>query len=161
MSKILYVLNLDQNKYYVGITDDFEKRLYQHKIGVGSEWTKTYKYLSTRENKQISNDIAEHEETKLTCKLMLKLGINNVRGAQFCKVEPFTEKDTDILVGTIGHVLKISYRDIKTKIISMLEDEDEDEDELYPKGSCYRCGRNNHYAYNCYARTNIHGYTIF
>ncbi|MFZ1249021.1 MAG: GIY-YIG nuclease family protein [Candidatus Saccharimonadales bacterium] len=39
----LYVLLLEQGKYYVGITSQTpEKRLQQHKYGRKSHWTATY-----------------------------------------------------------------------------------------------------------------------
>ncbi len=180
MSKILYILKLEQDKYYVGITDNFEKRLNEHKNGTGSVWTKLYKYINTFENKEVSNELAEYEETKLTCKLMLDFGVNNVRGAQFCQIEPFFKEDIEHLVSTIGHNLKMKYEDVRLKIIQMIEfkennneyeefsefsecsDEEfsecsDEEYEEYNYGTCFRCGRNNHYANSCYAKTNVYG----
>ncbi len=38
----LYVLKLEENKYYVGITRDLDERLSCHKEGEGARWTALY-----------------------------------------------------------------------------------------------------------------------
>ena len=38
----LYVLKLEENKYYVGITRDLDERLSLHKDGEGARWTMLY-----------------------------------------------------------------------------------------------------------------------
>ena len=38
----LYVLKLEEDKYYVGITRDLDERLSSHKEGEGARWTALY-----------------------------------------------------------------------------------------------------------------------
>ena len=42
----IYILKLKNSKYYVGKTQNIEKRYEQHVNGTGSAWTKKYKPLS-------------------------------------------------------------------------------------------------------------------
>ena len=37
---IIYVLKLRKGHYYIGQTNNLEKRLQKHFLGMGSEWTK-------------------------------------------------------------------------------------------------------------------------
>lgn len=41
----VYVLELVNKKYYVGISKDYKKRFEEHKRGEGSDFTKKYKPL--------------------------------------------------------------------------------------------------------------------
>jgi cellular nucleic acid-binding protein len=83
MSK-LYVLQLEDGKYYVGRTDDVAKRYAEHKSGSGSVWTslhKPVKILETHDSK------TAEDETNLTKYLMKKFGVDNVRGGAYCQRE--------------------------------------------------------------------------
>jgi len=113
---ILYVLKLQQDKYYVGITVDFTNRLQKHKNGSGAYWTKKYPVLEVISIQNILEKHAKFEETKLTCEMMLKYGINNVRGAQYCQLHEFSETNTEEfkqLKFTISHFLDLDYNKIK------------------------------------------------
>jgi predicted GIY-YIG superfamily endonuclease len=79
----LYVLKLQDEKYYVGKTDNPAQRYKQHCEGTGAAWTKKYapvKFLETRSLK------GEHDETNLTKDLMKKYGIDNVRGGAYTQI---------------------------------------------------------------------------
>ena len=80
---ILYVLKLQNDKYYIGITNDLKKRYKQHINGKGSSWTRIHKPIEILENMNIDDYF---DETKYTIKYMSKYGIDNVRGGSFCKV---------------------------------------------------------------------------
>lgn len=41
----IYILRLEDNKYYVGKTNNIKKRIKQHKESYGSSWTKKYKFI--------------------------------------------------------------------------------------------------------------------
>ena len=106
--KVLYLLKLDQNKYYVGITPDFTKRFEKHKNGEGSYWTKKYKVIEILSFKNVPEKYASSEETILTCEMMLIHGINNIRGAQFSQMHEFSKTskiELKQLIFTIAHVL--------------------------------------------------------
>jgi len=78
----LYILQLEDDKWYVGKTDDISKRYVQHTNGKGSEWTKLYKPIKI-EKTQPNTSI--HDETNITKDLMKKYGVDNVRGGAYCQ----------------------------------------------------------------------------
>jgi predicted GIY-YIG superfamily endonuclease len=80
----LYVLQLEDDKWYVGKTDDITKRYEQHKSGKGSVWTKEYKPIKLVETRTITS---VHDETNVTKDLMKKYGVDNVRGGAYCQME--------------------------------------------------------------------------
>ena len=85
----IYVLQLEQKKYYVGKTNNPQFRLENHFSSNGSEWTKLYKPLSVLELKPNCDD---YDEDKITRQYMDKFGIENVRGGSFVKIK--LEKST-------------------------------------------------------------------
>lgn len=76
----IYILELEQGKYYVGKTNDPETRINKHFDLEGSAWTKKYKPI--REIQRISN-CDNYDEDKYTLKYMDMYGIENVRGGSF------------------------------------------------------------------------------
>lgn len=82
----IYVLELDQGKYYVGKSDNFLKRFNDHLKGKGSEWTQMYKPKKICKKFVIDSEIAGFEEEKITVYLMHKYGIDNVRGGCWSQI---------------------------------------------------------------------------
>ena len=80
----IYVLKLEQNKYYIGKSNNPNFRLAQHFESNGSEWTKKYKPIEIID---IISDCDDFDEDKYTIKYMHKYGIDNVRGGTFCQLE--------------------------------------------------------------------------
>ncbi len=83
----VYVLRLNQNKYYVGISRDVKKRFEQHKCGEGAEFTKLYKPIQIIHSENtglIYKKDAEHIENIVTIQWMLRNGVENVRGGDYC-----------------------------------------------------------------------------
>ena len=78
----IYILKCQNNKWYVGRTNDVKKRLQQHFDGEGSEWTRLHKPIDVVE--KIKGDI--YDEDKYTLKYMGKYGIENVRGAAYAQI---------------------------------------------------------------------------
>lgn len=86
----LYVLSLEGNRYYVGLTTDIDRRVEQHFSAIGAEWTKRHKPLrlmhcintGTRDGRQ-----AEGLEDEATIALMMAHGIENVRGGHFSQID--------------------------------------------------------------------------
>lgn len=95
----LYVLKLQEGKYYVGTTHNVEKRYQMHKTGKGAEWTKIYppvKILSIKQYNFCDPKKALLEEDGMTIQMMKKYGRNNVRGGRFVAVE---QEKIDELLG--------------------------------------------------------------
>ena len=80
----IYVIKLEQGKYYVGKTSNPQFRLQSHFDSNGSEWTKIYKPLKILE---IKSNCDDYDEDKITRQYMDKYGINNVRGGSFVSVK--------------------------------------------------------------------------
>ena len=81
---LIYVIQLEKGKYYIGKTNNIQFRLESHFNSNGSEWTKIYKPLRVIEVKPNCDD---YDEDKITRQYMDKYGINNVRGGSFVSVK--------------------------------------------------------------------------
>ena len=79
----IYVLKQQNNKYYVGKTDNPKFRLDTHFKTGGCAWTKKYKPTQII---GLFPDCDVFDEDKYTIKYMKKYGIENVRGGSFCQV---------------------------------------------------------------------------
>jgi hypothetical protein len=80
----IYILKLQQGKYYVGKTKNAGFRLDSHFNSEGSAWTKKYKPIKVE--KLISN-CDDYDEDKYTRIYMDKYGVDNVRGGSFVQVK--------------------------------------------------------------------------
>lgn len=81
---MIYTLECETNKYYVGSTTNLEKRVQSHIMGTGCEWTKKYKPLDLLDSYESTSTF---DELKTTLEMMSLYGIENVRGANFISVE--------------------------------------------------------------------------
>ena len=79
----IYVLKLEQGKYYIGKTNNPQFRLETHCNGNGSAWTQKYKPLKVI---KLIPDCNDYDEDKYTRQYMDKYGTANVRGGAFTKV---------------------------------------------------------------------------
>ena len=142
LNVIIYVLRLNNNKFYVGKTTDLEARLNQHKIGAGSAWTAIYPMIDLIET-FLGDDF---DEDKFVIKCMYQHGINNVRGGSYSNVELtfdqflFARKAINsannrcLICSKVGHFMSNCTADM-----------------------CYRCGRAGHLQPNCYAKSHEFG----
>ena len=158
----IYILELENNKYYIGKTNQPEFRLEQHFNSNGSSWTKKYKPKKVLE---IIANCDNFDEDKYTLKFMEKYGINNVRGGTFCElklnkdnlstIKKMLNSSTDkcYICGETNHFAKNCYQDED----NILE---EFENLLINNDLCFRCYRKGHYAAECYAKTTITGEEI-
>ena len=80
----IYVLKLEQGKYYIGKTSSPKFRLETHFKSYGSAWTNKYKPIKVIE---LIPNCDDYDEDKITKKYMDKYGINNVRGGSFVSVK--------------------------------------------------------------------------
>lgn len=80
----IYVLKLENNKYYVGRSENIQDRIEAHIQGQGSEYTKKYKVKKVVE---IIETEDMFEEDKVTKRYMSKYGIDNVRGGSYSNIE--------------------------------------------------------------------------
>jgi len=81
---LIYILSLENSKYYVGITYNLNMRLAQHQGGQGAIWTKIHK---PRRILKVIQAKTKEDEVLHTLLMMEKYGYENVRGACWCKSE--------------------------------------------------------------------------
>jgi GIY-YIG catalytic domain len=79
----IYVLELKNNKYYVGKTSNAASRLAEHIKNIGAKWTKKYK---PKKIIKLYRDCDSFDEDKYTIMYMAIHGIDNVRGGSFCRL---------------------------------------------------------------------------
>lgn len=79
----IYVLKLENDKYYVGKTNNPIFRVNEHFNSNGCNWTKKYKPLEVIE---FIPDCDDYDEDKYTKIYMDKFGIDNVRGASYTSI---------------------------------------------------------------------------
>jgi hypothetical protein len=78
---LTYVLNLENNKYYVGKTFNLNLRVAQHMEARGARWTKLHKPVGIY--KVLVGDV----ERQTTLDVMTEMGWENVRGGGWCQVD--------------------------------------------------------------------------
>jgi len=80
MTTNIYIIRLEQNKYYIGHAINLEQRLNDHAEGKISKFTQKYRPLSI---KKIIPDANAIHLDKYIVKYMEKYGMNSVRGGSF------------------------------------------------------------------------------
>jgi predicted GIY-YIG superfamily endonuclease len=162
----IYILQLEDNKFYIGKTDNPGFRLNSHFNYNGSTWTKKFKPIKVIKLIPNCNNFDEDRYTK---EYMSKKGINNVRGGSYCKIkldnneiellkkEINTACDFCYICGSNQHFAgncdndndynNITVNKLTKQLNSLLKEQDR----------CFRCHRAGHFAINCYAKKDIHG----
>lgn len=93
----LYILKLENGKWYVGITSKTpEERFQEHNLKRrGAYWTMKHKPLKIELVEDlgiVSKDHAEAYENKVTRALMQERGLNNVRGGDLRDTEEYIKR---------------------------------------------------------------------
>ncbi len=96
----IYILELENNKYYVGKTNNIDVRIEEHFNNNGASWTKKYKPIRILE---IIPDCDNFDEDKYVLKMMNEKGICNVRGGSFVTI-----KLSDENINLINRILEYS-----------------------------------------------------
>lgn len=131
----IYVLKLEDERYYVGKTNRTFQRFNQHATGQGAKWTKKYPVVDLH---AFHPNMRDQDENKVTIQMMQKYGVKNVRGGSWTKVK-MTEREVRALES------KISVRNNAKK-------------RRQKRGMhCTRCGRSSHNLKTCYARFHADG----
>ena len=181
--KVLYTLKLEHDKYYVGVSTNFNSRLKQHKNGIGAEWTKHYHFVSVLNTKLVNHDLDEDNEVK---KLMMEHGIDNVRGGSYSNIKLTKDQLTTLehefshasgkcfRCGSTDHYVVNCNKEIKkprnnTQFCISCGREHNCRLCTYTSNRygkrigivfCERCGRSGHAVENCYAKSTHNGVVI-
>jgi len=133
----LYTLQLEQGKYYIGITNNPDFMLENH---APIEWTNKYKPLKIIEFEECV------DEYLFTVFRINSYGINNVRGFLFERMElqPSEIKHLEESVSQIYH------HPSEKLIVEDIESVDVDDD--YIDNVCNICGMDGHYEEGCHLR---------
>ena len=83
---VVYALELNNGKYYIGWTKCLEKRLELHRQGKSYvEWVKSHGFKRLIEYFPAGD--LHYPESALTYEYVRKYGVMNVRGAGWCKMD--------------------------------------------------------------------------
>jgi predicted GIY-YIG superfamily endonuclease len=130
-SKNLYVLELRDEKFYVGLTHKRVSERYQeHAQGRhnAAAWTRLYPPVRILEAYKVKDSFEEDSKVK---RLMNKYGIDRVRGGSYTNIQ-LSQTDHELL-----------QRELKGA-----------------NGLCYRCGSSCHYAKECSRTIHFFPYVI-
>jgi predicted GIY-YIG superfamily endonuclease len=115
----VYVLLLDNGKYYVGSTVNPKRRFQEHfgKRSLGSRWTRTHRPIRVEAQiRRVPHRFLVGVEAQVTAEYMLKYGVNNVRGAYFTHPRNYTLDDISILTGFLGHYGNLDFKMLEKKL---------------------------------------------
>jgi len=181
--RTIYVLECEEGKYYVGMTVNRRRRLWQHMVSEkgGSAWTSQHTPIRVwKEYRRIPRRYALGWEAQVTAELMWKFGVNNVRGAMFAQRRLFDQSDLSTLVRFIGHHNSLPYARVQKVLQQSLPPAPSTKDTVRRQrarlrqgtmpstgspwmGSpantsdrlkcCYQCGKPGHFAADCPSST--------
>jgi hypothetical protein len=182
MTTNIYIIRLEQNKYYIGEAINLEKRLNEHAEGKISSYTLKYKPINI---KKIIPDSNPKHLDKYIVKYMSKYGMNSVRGGSF-ENEILNKEQIQYL---INNGVKVEKQETKQSGISLQEqqmlEQKKYREEIMQQpeqvmqrrrpestfkqdvlripirnanGTCWICGLDGHYKENCNSSKEIVGY---
>ena len=139
----IYILKLEQGKYYIGKAHNPIERYREHLNGCGSSWTQKYPPISLEE---VIPNASPFDEDKYTKIYMEKYGIDNVRGGTYVsevlddiqlenlKKEIWGAKDKCTRCGRSTHFVKDCYA--KTDVYGNPIDQSEKYEEVWVCQTC-------------------------
>lgn len=117
----LYVLDCAGGRKYVGLTRDLDARWAAHSTGRGAEWTKRYPPICISSEQEVPEETAQQEEQRVTAELMLRHGVNKVRGANLSSRYCYEQTDKPIIAGTVRKALDLDYDHARRLVEDMFE----------------------------------------
>ena len=141
----IYVLQLEQDKFYVGKTDSPDVRINSHFNNSGSAWTKKYRPIKVQE---VIDNCDDYDEDKMVLKMMEQHGIDNVRGGSFSQV--------NLTPANIKHLNRM-LRGSKDECFKCGSTDHFVQDCLVDVDICFRCFRKGHLSDDCFAKKTVDG----
>jgi predicted GIY-YIG superfamily endonuclease len=174
-SIFLYTLKLANGRWYVGTTKNPQKRLREHRAGLGAAWTRRYppigfSKLYPLEELRCNEEHARLQEDTQVKKVMLEESMDLVRGGSYSCLclsrediktlskELYHATDGCLRCGHRNHWAK-SCNAVKDVAGNMIEDEEEESRKRVRNHfqGCKRCGRESHTEKRCYAKIDVNG----
>ena len=136
MPLFLYTLELEGGFFYVGTTNNPPVRLLEHREGSAAEWTRIHPPLGFSKTYRLEKLECSDEEARLredahVKAVMLAKGIEAVRGGSYSRQ-------------------RLTYDDVRALCKEL----------FHATNGCLRCGRQNHWAKDCLAKTDVVGNII-
>lgn len=104
----LYVLRLQNNKWYVGTTSrSVEERFNYHLCGQGAHWATIHRPIEIHHVQDTTQNNRLYDERTVTYQYMLQYGVHNVRGGPRVNPTTFTFADLLNLVQDIAYDLSM------------------------------------------------------
>lgn len=116
----VYVLELEDERYYVGRTSNFVQRMNEHFSGNGSVYTKKYKPIKIKELIEEKNSFDERDKTLEYMKIY---GYEKVRGYAWCR-EQLLRSPKMNNKKNISKIEKKVYNDTNIKNMYLIENKD-------------------------------------
>ena len=141
----LYILRLQEGKYYIGTTENVEIKFAQHVSGQGPKWTQKY---SPIEIVKTFRNVKGNMENKMVQDYMTQYGINNVRSDSYNRVKLPPAQLNELIA-------KLKMEQNKCHYCAEVDHITDDCGVV-----CIRCGRANHQAQNCKYKYDINGNSL-
>lgn len=151
--KMIYILKLEEGKYYIGKTNSLADRYRQHNEGTGSKWTAKYKPINIIDTHPGDG----YDEDMYTKRYMSLYGIDNVRGGSYCTI--------DLSQETIFH-LEREIWSAENKCLGcgsdkhIVKDCNGNKNGNTSANHCDRCDRIGHTIDKCFANTKLDGTSL-
>ena len=146
--KMIYVLILEQGKFYVGYTGrPLGERVLEHFRNQGSRWTSLYPPVQVLQFQEGGLE----EENELTLQMTYQYGWWNVRGGSWCQVD---------MNSCPPALLEWQGLALPNQVAAESESDSSDNEEDTFTNGCFRCGFPSHFARDCYAKRDVNGYYL-
>jgi hypothetical protein len=144
MTTNIYILKLENDKWYIGKSDNPQQRYLCHLNGAGSAWTSRHKPI---ELFKVFENLSPFDEDKYTKEYMSLYGIDNVRGGTYVTIElsqsqkNFIQKELWSMNNLCNNCGAADHwvANCPTRTV------------------CSRCRRNSHTFEKCFAKTDLSG----
>lgn len=109
---VIYKLNLEDGKKYIGKTTNIDRRIDQHFSGNGSEVTKKFKPIDGEIVDEVNGFFSDKSEQAHTDKNIKKYGYENVRGGKYVNSKTLHKSKNTVTCfkcGKVGHYANQCY----------------------------------------------------
>lgn len=150
----IYILKLQNNKYYVGKTNKPDFRIEEHFNNNGSYFTQMYNPISIEKIYENCDDFDEDKYTKM---YMMNYGIDNVRGGSYVQLNLTDDVKEHLNKEILGSTNKCFHCGATDHFVANCEKKRAEGFKKYKGPICYKCGRPGHLVEQCFAKRHIDG----